>query len=489
MTGLALAFALSFAASLAVETMPPSLRAFRAPPKALLLRLAVHLALFAALFALSWRPWHAAFVVTVTTGLFAAGSNVKQGILGEPLIFTDAALVRHAIRHPRLYYAERLARPPALAALATLLVATVLWFAIEPSILPRDAPTLVLAPPAIVLGLWAALGSAPVAAFARSVVADPADADGDVRRFGLVAALVLHWLAWRSATRPSEAAMAAAAALPAPRPAAEGPRVVVAIQCESFVDIAARGFDGPPLPALDRLRAEALAWGRCRVPAEGAYTMRSEFAFLTGLAPEALGLDAFDPYLTAEPYLARSLPALFAASGRATTFLHPYDRRFFDRHLLVPKFGFGRFVHGEAFAGAARFGPYVADSVVADALVAEIKAALRPAFLFAVTIENHGPWGPGRLPQTDDAAAQYALHLANADRMIGRVAEALRALPGGGVLCLYGDHAPGLTLHRELPDRRATDYLLWDSRKVADSPAAPETLDVSDLARRLLAAV
>lgn len=490
MTALILACVLSFAVALAFESVPPSLSSMRAPWSVLLFRAGVHIAAYAAAFSVSWRPWHAALVVVAASGLLGAGSAIKRGILGEPLIFTDAALVRHAIRHPRLYYAERLARPPALAALAALLAATVAWFTVEPSILPSDGLFLLALPPAIAIGLAAALLSDPAAVFARSQIADPADPASDVARFGLIATLFLHCTAWRKAERPSPAARALAQTLPAPRSARLGPQVVIAIQCESFVDIAARGLPGPALPALERLRGEAVAFGRVHVPAEGAYTMRSEFGFLTGLPAATLGLDALDPYLTAGAYASQpTLASLFAAAGRATVFLHPYDRRFFDRDILVPKLGFERFVDGGAFEGASRFGPYVADAAVADAVLAEIAAARdTPLFLFAVTIENHGPWGPGRLAETSDPAAQYALHLANADRMIGRIADALRALPGGGALCIYGDHAPGRPLHPGLPDRRSTDYVIWDSRSASGvRPRDREDIDVAELGRALLA--
>ncbi|MFD1333944.1 LTA synthase family protein, partial [Methylopila musalis] len=135
---------------MALESVPPSVRPFRAPAAVLALRLAIHLGLFATAFALSWRPWHAALVTVVTAGLFGAGSRMKHGILGEPLVFSDAALVRHAIRHPKLYYAEKLARPPALLTLAGLALATALWFAAEPSILPdRGWPLWLALPPMV----------------------------------------------------------------------------------------------------------------------------------------------------------------------------------------------------------------------------------------------------------------------------------------------------------------------------------------------------
>lgn len=480
MTALLAAFALSFAVSLLLESQPPSARPFRAPAGALLLRLLVHLVIFAAAFAISWRPWHAALVTSVVAFLFGAGSAMKFRILGEPVVFSDFALVKLAIRHPRLYYAERLTEPRALAVFAALALATAGWFAVEPSILPEGGWPLLALPPLIVAIAVLALRSGAAARLARSLVGDRPELEAEIARFGLGATMTLHWLAWRSQERPGLAAPAIAAALPA-RPG--GPEIVVAIQCESFTDVGARGVPGPDLPNYRALCDEAAAWGRCRVPAEGAYTMRAEFGFLTGLPTDSIGFDCFDPSLTSRRYAGASTAGRMKAGGRATVFIHPYDRRFFDRDVLTPIFGFDRFVDGEAFSDADRFGPYVGDAAVAEAVEREIEAADGPTFLFVVTIENHGPWGPGRLPDIDDPARQYALHLQNSDQMMGRVADALRSRPGGGLLCLYGDHAPARTLHPELPDRRAADYVLWDARNPAPQQTERRDLAIDALGR------
>ncbi|WP_020180550.1 LTA synthase family protein [Methylopila sp. M107] len=484
MIPLAIAFVLSFGLSLALESQPPSLRALRAPGRALALRLLVHVVIFAAAFSLSWRPWHAALVTSVVAFLFGAGSAMKYRILGEPVVFTDFALVRLAIRHPRLYYAEKLAEPKALGVFAALALATAGWFAVEPSILPPGGWPLLAVPPLVVAAAVLALRSAWAARFAGPLLVERPDLDADVARFGLGATMTLHWLGWRSRPRPGPAAarlMAEAKDVP---PAA--PDVVVAIQCESFTDVASRGVAGPELPNYRALCDEALAWGRCRVPAEGAYTMRAEFGFLTGLPTAALGYDAFDPYLVSPAYAQASAAQRFRRAGYKTVFLHPYDRRFFSRDELVPLLGFDRFVDGEAFAPADRFGPYVGDAAVARAIAEEVAKADGPLFLFVVTIENHGPWGPGRLPSIDDPEAQYAAHLRNSDSMMGAVADALKTRPGGGLLCLYGDHAPARTLHPTMQDRRAADYVVWDSRRLASSPTPRLDLDVDAVGRLMV---
>lgn len=488
MSGLIPALAASFAVALAIENGRPSVASFRAPPVALLLRIALHAALFAAAFALSWRPWHAGFAAAAVAGLFGAGNAMKSRILGEPLVFTDFALVRLAIRHPRLYYADRLAEPRWLALFAALAAATVAWFAIEPSILPPGRPAWLVAPPIVTAAIALAFRTRSASDAARAVIGARPDAQADAARLGLGASMLLGWLVWRRQPRPSDEARAAAMGSPALRRAETGAPLIVAIQCESFVDIAARGLRGPALPGYRGLAARSLAWGRCRVPADGAYTMRSEFGFLTGLPPETLGFDAFDPLLRVEAYAPFSIGRRFAAAGWRTVLVHPYDGRFFERDRLAPLFGFERFVDGAAFEGAERFGPYVSDAALAVRLEAEIAAACGPAFLFAVTMENHGPWGPGRIEGEDDPAAQYARHLENADAMLSRVARALAARPGGGVLCVYGDHAPARILHPDLPDRGETDYVLWDSRKPPAAPPVRRDLGVDALARLLVSA-
>lgn len=485
-----LAFALSFVVALALESQPPSLRSLRAPPSALFLRLLVHLVIFASAFSLSWRPFHAAFVSVATAFLFGAGSAMKARILGEPVVFSDFALVKLAIRHPRLYYAEKLGEPRALGVFAAIAVATVVWFALEPSILPPGGWALLLLPPLVCAAAVWALRSPAASRAATALVGERPDLDADVARFGLGATMTLHWLAWRRQERPSAAARDAIASAPVLR-AGHGPDVVIAIQCESFVDIAARGVPGPDLPAYRGLARESVGWGRCRVPAEGAYTMRAEFGFLTAIPLHAVGFDVFDPYITARAYAGASIARRMKDAGRETLFVHPYDRRFFARDELTPDLGFDRFIDQSAFSSADRFGPYVGDAAVAEAILKEVEAARKPLFVFAVTIENHGPWGRGRLPGIDDPAAQYARHLENSDGMMGRIAEALRARPGGGTLCVYGDHAPARTILPGMPDRCAADYLIWDAKAASAlagqrPPNERRDMNVDEVGRRLL---
>jgi hypothetical protein len=101
-------------------------------------------------------------------------------------------------------------------------------------------------------------------------------------------------------------------------------------------------------------------------------------------------------------------------------------------------------------------------------------------FLFAITMENHGPWnlGPERraeldlapgLPQIAQRAEVMNLlaGLRGGDAMLGLMADALTRREESALLALYGDHLPSLPLAFEQMafTGMETDYLIWTPRQ------------------------
>ncbi|MFD0935837.1 LTA synthase family protein, partial [Methylobacterium trifolii] len=256
---------------------------------------------------------------------------------------------------------------------------------------------------------------------------------------------------------------------PAPatvEPQAPGDGVVILVQLESFVDPERLG--GPHLPLMDLIRARAVQYGRLRVPAHGAYTMRSEHAVLTGRGPESLGFGVYDPYLATGGREPTSLARIARANGYETRFVHPFHRDFFQRARVMEALGFQRLVMGEDFTEAARVGPYVGDVALGQRVLAEVRQRGGPLFLFCVTMENHGPWKPGRLPGIDDPLAQYLHHVVGTGRM---VEDLVAALDGESVtLCVFGDHAPALPTCKPGFGGTRTDYALFRLGRQGDAP-------------------
>ena len=385
----------------------------------------------------------------------------KRAVLDEPVVFSDAAMLPLVVRHPSLYL------PFAgthwvvggfffgMAALALLLSAET-----HPAPLPWSARAALLL---LALVLTLALFNPP-RRLRQAISRDPF---ADTARFGMIGTLSLY----RAVAAEERAARRAAhpATPPAFRPAEPLPHVVL-VQAESFWDPRGTLNNLPPdpLPHWDRLGAEAVARGRLVVNGFGANTMRAEFAALTGIAADAQGLDRFNPYYRFASSLLRSLPRTLRAAGYRALMLHPFDRRFFGRHRVMPALGFGRFDSIRQFRGAPRLGKYVADAAVVTRIVEELRGATGPAFIFAVTMQAHGPW-PGPDPQ-----ARWLQHLRDADAMLGALADAAARLDRPLLLCAYGDHQPALPGATARPDRR-TDWMLWRS----DQPGQGRRRDIA----------
>ncbi|SFH13409.1 LTA synthase family protein [Methylobacterium gossipiicola] len=453
-----LALSVALAVSLAIEAFDGrGVRPVSRRPGDLAVRLGAYALLCAFWFAFSWRPWLAAFSCILTVAILTVVSRLKRGVIGEPLVFSDFALLRQVPRHPELYYTRPLNDPRMAGPILASLAAVALWYAVEPSALPHEPSVAVLAVIALPLALWTLARLAPDGALGLWLTARfPApDLERDVTRYGLPATILAYAVRWRMERTPRDLTTADSEERDQGVSADDTEnRVVVVVQLESFIDPVRLG--GPALPVMEIVRTRARQYGRLRVPAHGAYTMRTEHAVLTGRPPESLGFGVFDPYLAGGGAEPTSLARLARRAGFETLFIHPFHRDFFDRAAVMGRLGFGRLVMEENFVGAPRIGPYIGDVALAERVLAEIRARTGPLLVFCVTMENHGPWKPGRLAGLDDPRAQYLHHVAHTGEAVERLIAGLEGLPA--TLCVFGDHAPSLAACRPGFGGTATDY-------------------------------
>jgi phosphoglycerol transferase MdoB-like AlkP superfamily enzyme len=423
---------------------------------ALTIRAAVIAWVWLLTFGLTGRPLFAAAATVALIGAGVAISNAKQRYLQEPLLFSDIALLEHVPGHLSLFYVERRWQALAFAVLA----GAVAWLVIEPRSAANAQIGSLMIAFAAVIAVWGGVMLAPVA----RLIGEPSPQD-DVARLGLIVTMLAYFAGWR--LQP---------ALPAPAPAllhsAQAFDAVIVVQAESFVDLRRLGPTAMRLPAFDRLKRRAVSTGLIEVPCIGGYTLRPESAVLTGRSFLDQGFDRFHPYARPERFAAGALPNLFRSAGWDTLFVHPYDRTFFRRGRAMPALGFQRFADQSAFATAQRVGPHVSDDAVAEFLLAEIRASAersRRLFAYAVTMEAHDPYGPGRIPGEPDPLQQYVHHIENADRALGKLADRLDGEDWRVLLVLFGDHVPVLPQFADpFPDTR-TDYLVVELGKKAKS--------------------
>ncbi len=371
-------------------------------------------------------------------GLFTMISNAKRAMLGEALVFSDLALLGAVFRHPQFYFSALTRAQKLLLAAAAPVVPLLLWFTREPGLALYLAGALVFAGCAGAIALlvrlapWSRLATLP-------------DSEGDVLRHGLIPTVLLHWLRWRTTPDP-----VAPGALPHRRTEDE---IVIIVQCESFADpVDLLGDAAQALPGLEAAREAAWQHGRLQVHGFGAYTMRTEYGVLFGRSEEELGFRRFDPYLTAKGEGARALPARLAASGWKGLFLHPHDMRFYNRAEILMAAGFTDLVGEDRFdAPREGEGRYVTDAAITRELISLARDCAQPTLLYAVTIENHGPW---------TNAESYLRLLRHGDAMLHDLMAELSAMRRPATLVFFGDHRPSIPGVTAPGGERHTPYVI-----------------------------
>lgn len=311
---------------------------------------------------------------------------------------------------------------------------------------------------------------------------------------GLVAGLLrLSWAAHVGHAEPDTGAVqrfiddnAVTLAQRAARPVPARLPDLVVVQSESLFDPAdLRGITPEDsLPQFRALAKKGLS-GRLQVPTFAGGTIRTEFELLSGYP-----LDAFPaveyPYLGIALHTPTALPVALARFGYEASAVHPFQREFWNREDALRVLGFDAMHFYDEFLTAPTHGWYVTDGALFDRILDMLPTDddTPPQLVFAITMENHGPWSTERPIPADTLAAQpipdglsdeaqrelrnYLALLDSGDRALGPFAEALLARTRPTLLLVYGDHLPDLgATYEELgfdnddkPWKQTVPYLL-----------------------------
>ncbi len=430
------------------------------------------LAAFVLLLSLTRRALLSTWLVLLgAVGLYAANA-AKLGALRMPLLPGDLLFLANP--GPALRLFSEYLRVDVLHALLLLAGAGVTI------VLLREAPLRVLGwrgrlgagVLALLIGSSLYAGSGPWRRVydSNALGFQPWALDQTALRAGLVGSLLLyHWELGGNGI-PDADRTAAVALLRAHAPELRAglaltttretlPDIVV-VQSESLFDPARvrEVLTGRWLRQYHSLTRRAHS-GELTVPTFAGGTIRTEFEVLTG-AP--LGsLDGIQyPWLELDEAVYPGLARVLDAHGYATTALHPNAMSFWNRDRSYPALGFGRFLDEGAFPRDRIVGLFTSDAALTDRILAELAGDGPPQFLFAISMEAHGPfdWRPNLdparlaalpLPERLDEGARlwfgnYLYLLDDADAELGRLAKALARRKRHTLLLFYGDHLPDL---------------------------------------------
>lgn len=419
------------------------------------------------------RPWFAVAAVSAFLLMLVLVNNAKVRSLREPFIFQDYEYFTDAIRHPRLYI-PFLGWWKFVAAAAGFVVAICigLWGEAVPahrfSWLGQSGAI------AVVL----AGGMLLLLAGNRKSVQVSFEPKSDLQELGFLATLWSYGQEYRrlpTITSPFDVLTSRSFTGELPH--------MVAVQSESFFDprLLYSGIQNEVLQEFDRLKQDAVTHGKLDVPAWGANTVRTEFAFLSGIDAAKLGVHRFHPYKAiAAGWDISSLASFLRGLGYRTVCIHPYPASFYQRDRVYPRQGFEEFIDIRSFDSASRFGPYISDLAVADKVAMVLQKAKSPVFIFAITMENHGPLHLERVAPQDNKLLYseappvgcedltiYLRHLRNADRMIAKLRNTMENNKQPASLCWFGDHVPIMpTVYKTFGEPNGeVEYCLWNNRK------------------------
>ncbi len=411
----------------------------------------------------------------VLQGVIYGVNQLKVANLGMPLLPDDFRMIGQLRKGGMHVLAGYLPHSPwPYLAMLVALVLVVLAWRLEPPLLTRrkgggrliagSVLTAVLISILAGLPAWGKIYNGHV------LWLEPWSARATTNHSGLISSLVLFHLHFGGGHRKPDRAAAErliAQSTPAllrvmqqPAQSGELPDIVV-VQSESFFDpTIMRGYEHSDFaPNLRRLSARGIS-GKLHVPTFGGGTIRTEFEVLTGLS-----LRYFDnlqfPYLQMSHKSLPSLVRTLEAHGYSTLALHGNDPAFWNRTTAFKAIGFDRFVSKSEFpADVPNDGKYMADSAMTDQIMTLLKDSGPPQFIFAISIEAHGPYDiepahtaerdaipvPAGITGRDKLELQtYLYHVRNADAELGRLVAWLAKRQRPSRVLFFGDHLPALT--------------------------------------------
>ena len=289
----------------------------------------------------------------------------------------------------------------------------------------------------------------------------------------------------------------------------EAPNVIMVLS-ESFYDLTRLPdltYERDPLENFHALESESIS-GTFHSHYLGYGTGYLEMSMLQGIT----GLD-FNPgtnicFLTDDSYSRLdAMPWALVNQGYTAQMLHGYNDSLYNRTITYPRMGFSKLLFsqdvqqlGFDWKGGMYGGYYLMDSYLFEGVLhqmEEINAAGSPAFLYAITMENHQPFDAEKfnyecqigvesqtLSEENMAIVRVMLEgITRADQALGALTDALREVERPTIVVFFGDHRPNLfmtdgdTVYTKLGlcpsndaaewtpeqvnDLYSTDYLIW----------------------------
>ncbi|MDQ0269112.1 LTA synthase family protein [Cytobacillus purgationiresistens] len=234
---------------------------------------------------------------------------------------------------------------------------------------------------------------------------------------------------------------------------------IIMVMSEAFWDPTVMSqveYNQDPLPNFHGL-ADQYSSGMLHVPVYGGSTANTEFEVLTGMSQQFLpaGAIAYKSHIS-KPLPA--LPQLLKMQGYETSVYHTYHNWFYERNTAYRWLGFDHFVSLEFFPNPVQDMMYYRDNEITDEILKKVKGSEDPQFIYAITMQNHGPYRTDAKKFYATMEAQrkegaltadaknilefYADNLVEVDKELKRLVTELAEMGEDSIVVFFGDHLP-----------------------------------------------
>ena len=238
---------------------------------------------------------------------------------------------------------------------------------------------------------------------------------------------------------------------------------VIAIMNESYSDLSLfqdlhDGYTGTYVTReLQESPARSLA-GWLTMSVHGGGTCNSEYEFLAASSMGFLGSGMY-PYQQFSFAKMFTVPYAFKKLGYGTWGMHPNYPGNWNREFVYADMGIDRSLFIDDFEGSELFHSFVSDRATYKRALDIIEASEEPQFVLDITMQNHGGYDTGSIPDSqmasvhpdflDDADTlvlnEYLSCIRESDEALEYLLGELESLDEPVAVVFFGDHQPSMS--------------------------------------------
>lgn len=242
---------------------------------------------------------------------------------------------------------------------------------------------------------------------------------------------------------------------------------IIVIMDEAFSDLSVVGdleTNEDYMPFMHKMQqgADNTITGYAQVSVCGGNTANSEFEFLTGNTMSFLpsGSIPYQQYITKDT---PSLASYLASLGYETYAQHPYYASGWNREKVYPLIGFEHLNFIYDYANKTYVRKYVSDDADMQHIIDtyENKEDGKPAFIFNVTMQNHGGYTDAFSDLSEDVHAtnynsevldRYLSLIRLTDQSLEKLVDYFSNVDEKTVIVFFGDHQPSDAVAAQVQD-------------------------------------